>query len=134
MSVFVLDTNIISFYLKGNEAVADNITSALMKGDDILVAPIAYYEIKRGLMVINSQKRLKEFINLCELFGIGQFDNSILDTAAEIYTEQRQMGCIMEDADIFIAAFCKTRNFILVTNNTKHFKNISGLTLLDWTI
>jgi len=134
MNVFVLDTNIISFYLKGNETVTDNISNALINGDSILVAPIAYYEIKRGLMAVNAQTRLREFDNFCKLFGVGQFDNSDLDMAAGIYAEQRKTGHTMEDADIFIAAFCKSRMFILVTNNTKHFVHIRNLTLLDWSM
>lgn len=134
MTIYVLDTNIISFYLKGNEPVANNIIRALENGDNILVAPIAYYEIKRGLMAVNSQKRLKEFDNFCKLFGVGQLDNSVLDVAAGIYSEQRKMGYTMEDADIFIAAFCKNQTFALVTNNTKHFAHISGLRLFDWTM
>lgn len=107
MTIYVLDTNIVSFYLKGNETVENNIISALANGDNILVAPIAYYEIKRGLLAIGSQKRLSEFENFCQLFGIGQLDNSVLDTAAKIYAEQRRLGYMIEDADIFIAAFCK---------------------------
>ena len=133
MSVYVLDTNIISFYLKGNEVVANNIIHALANGDNILVAPIAYYEIKRGLIAVGSLKRLKVFDNFCELFGIGQLSNSILDVAAGIYAEQRQIGRMMEDADIFIAAFCKHKSFSLVTNNTKHFEHIQDLKLFDWT-
>jgi predicted nucleic acid-binding protein len=132
MTVFVLDTNIISFYLRNQGAISENIVNALLNGDDVLIAPIAYYEIKRGLMAINSQKRMNEFDNLCELLGVGQLDNNILNVAAEIYTEQRKKGLMMEDADIFIAAFCKYHNFTLITNNTKHFKNISNLMVLDW--
>jgi len=132
MNVFVLDTNIISYYLKGNETVANNVINALSNGDSILVAPIAYYEIKRGLMAVGSQKRLLEFEKFCKLFGVGQLDNSILDVAAGIYSEQRRMGRIMEDADIFIAAFCKCWSFPLVTGNTKHFASIPELTLFDW--
>ncbi|MDR3187589.1 MAG: type II toxin-antitoxin system VapC family toxin [Prevotellaceae bacterium] len=131
---FVLDTNIISFYLKGHELVANNIASALIKGHNILIAPIAYYEIKRGLMAVNSQQRLKEFNSFCELFGVGQFNNSILDAAAEIYVEQRKKGHTIDDADIFIAAYCRNQQHTLVTNNIKHFEHIAGLTLLDWTL
>jgi predicted nucleic acid-binding protein len=134
MKIYVLDTNIISFYLKGNVTIADTLETVLMRGDRILIAPIAYYEIKRGLVAVNSQKRLYDFHKICVLFGVGQFDNNILDTAAEIYVEQKKSGRTIEDADIFIAAFCKNINAILVTNNTKHFEYISNLTLCDWTI
>jgi predicted nucleic acid-binding protein len=50
-----------------------------------------------------------------------------------IYVEQRRMGRMLEDADIFIAAFCKSQSFSLVTNNTKHFEYIPNLALFDWT-
>jgi predicted nucleic acid-binding protein len=134
MTTYVLDTNIISFYLKGNETVGNNITSALLDEDAIVVAPIAYYEVKRGLMAVGARKQLKEFDDFCTLFGVGEFDNSVLDVAAAIYAGQRKAGHVMEDADIFIAAFCKNRNFTLVTNNTKHFEHIPELKLVDWTL
>lgn len=133
MTTYVLDTNIVSFYLKGNETVEKNIIRALTNRNNILIAPIAYYEIKRGLLAVNSQRRLKEFDNFCQLFRVGQLDNSVLDTAANIYVEQRRTGFVMEDADIFIAAFCKNQSYALVTNNTKHFIHISDLKLFDWT-
>ena len=132
-NVYVLDTNIISYYLRGNELVASNVFRALANGHNIIVAPIAYYEIKRGLMAIDANERLKEFDIFCEFFGVGRLDNSILDVAAGIYAELKKMQRRVEDADILIAAFCKCKEFSLVTNNTKHFAHIQGLTLLDWT-
>ena len=134
MSVFVLDTNTISFYLKEDRYVIDNIENALLSGDELLIAPIAYYEVRRGLLAINSEKRILKFKRLCQLFPVGQFDNHILDIAADIYVELRNTGRLMNDADIFIAAFCKQHGFALVTNNNKHFKNVSGLSLFDWTL
>jgi predicted nucleic acid-binding protein len=133
MSVYVLDTNIISFYLKGNEVVAKNLTRALANGNSVLVAPIAYYEIKRGLLAVGSQKRLKAFESFCKLFGVGLLDNNVLDVAADIYAEQKRIGRMMEDADILIAAFCKCWAYSLVTNNIKHFSSVSDLILFDWT-
>jgi predicted nucleic acid-binding protein len=134
MTTFALDTNIISYYLKGHEVVVDNITRALVKGHNIVVPPIAYYEIKRGLMAVNAQRRLMEFNSFCELLAVGQFNNSILDVAAEIYAEQRKMGYTIEDADIFIAAYCKSLKYVLVTHNIKHFEHVPGLVLEDWVI
>ena len=108
MTVYVLDTNIISFYLKGSEVVANNIIRALANGDSILVAPIAYYEIKRGLMAVGSLKRLKEFEKFCKLFGIGQLSNDILDVAANIYTEQRKKGRVIGGCRYFYRCFLQT--------------------------
>lgn len=132
MSVYVLDTNIISYYLKRNESVVRNMKQAIADGHDILVAPIAYYEIKRGLAVSGSVKRLNEFDHFCETFGVGRFDNDVLDVAVSIYVEQRRRGRLTDDADIFIAAFCKRNGFALVTHNTKHFECLPGLNIVDW--
>jgi predicted nucleic acid-binding protein len=101
-------------------------------GNEVLINPIAYYEVKRGLLAINSQSRLKRFYALCELLGIGQLDNSILDIASEIYIELRRKKKTIEDADIFMAAFCKSHDFTLVTNNTQYFENIPDLHFCDW--
>ncbi len=41
-------------------------------------------------------------------------------------------GLIIDDFDILIASIAIANNFILVTNNTDHFKRIEGLQIQDW--
>jgi predicted nucleic acid-binding protein len=122
----------LSYLLRGQEAVIRNVESAIADGYDIIIAPIAYYEVKRGLAAVGSQKRMSEFIELCGMLGVGQLDNSILDIAADIWVDQRRTGRAAEDADIFIAAYCINHGFTLVTHNTRHFTDISGLSFTDW--
>jgi predicted nucleic acid-binding protein len=133
MSVYVLDSNIVSFYLKEHKQVISRLEEAILAGDEVLIAPIAYYEVRRGLLRVGAENRMKKFVKLCQMFAVGQLDNSILDVAADIYVKQCAQGRPMEDADILIAAFCKRHGFALVTNNTKHFDPIPDLPLLDWT-
>jgi predicted nucleic acid-binding protein len=132
VSVFVLDSNILSFYIRQNPRVIQKLQDELAEGNEVLIGPIAYYEVKRGLISINSSKRLGEFYTLCRVLGVGQLDNTILDTAAEIYRDLRAQKRLIEDADILTAAFCLNHGFTLVTNNTSHFLAISGLRFCDW--
>jgi len=134
MSVYALDSNIISFYLKGNSTVFENIENAIKKNHTVVITPIAYYEVKRGLLMINATKQLKKLEILCDLLSVGKFDNNLLDDAISIYVQERKEKRNTEDADIFIAAFCLRNNCILVTDNTKHFKNINGLNLINWAV
>ena len=97
-----------------------------------MIAPIAYYEVRRGRLATDSERRMRKFEELCEMFMVGQLDNSILDIAATIYANLRAIGRIIDDADIFIASFCIRHGFTLVTNNVKHFTNIDGLIFEDW--
>ena len=132
MSVFVLDSNIVSFYIRQNQQVIQKTTNTLLDGDEVIIGPITYYEVKRGLLAIKAKKRLREFAALCKTLGVGKLDNSILDHAADIYSDLRDQKHSVEDADILTAAFCRSHGFTLVTNNVKHFINISGLRYCDW--
>ncbi|GHV18902.1 hypothetical protein AGMMS49959_02050 [Planctomycetales bacterium] len=134
MDVFVLDANIVSFYMNGNAIVGDNISRATACGASVIIAPIAYYEVKRGLIAANAPTKLRYFHRLCGLLPVGKLDNDILDAAAEIYADLRKRGLAIGDADILIAAFCRKHKFTLVTNNRKHFASIAGLPVRDWTL
>ena len=132
MSVYALDSNIISFYLRENAIVIENIEKAISDGHSIVIPPIVYYEIKRGLMLINATKQMKKFEILCELFPVGELGDYLLEDAINIYVKERKAGRNTEDADIFIATFCIHNNYILVTDNIKHFCNITDLHSINW--
>jgi len=102
MSVYALDSNIISFYLKGNSAVIKNIEKAINEEHSIVITPI------------------------------GEMGNYILEEAIKVYVQERKAKRNTEDADILIAAFCLQNNSILVTDNVKHFQGIVGLHLVIW--
>ncbi|MEI8372578.1 MAG: PIN domain-containing protein [Planctomycetota bacterium] len=52
--------------------------------------------------------------------------------AAEIYANLHRRGTLIGDADILIAATAQNHSLVLVTNNTKHFTNVTGLQILSW--
>jgi len=132
VSVYALDSNTITFYLKGNIAVIDGIEKAINDGNSIVIPPIVYYEVKRGLKFINATKKIKEFEALCEMFPVGELGDYLLEKSIDIYIQERKAGRNIEDADIFIAVFCIHNDYILVSDNINHFKNITGLHVINW--
>ncbi|MBI4847856.1 MAG: PIN domain-containing protein [Nitrospirae bacterium] len=82
MRKYLLDTNIISFYLKGDmrlkEKVSDNI-------DSLAVSIISYYEIVSGLQSINANKRIKEFEKFCNLIEIVNLNKESVLSSCKIY-------------------------------------------------
>lgn len=72
MSVYALDS-IISFYLKGKTAVIGNIEKAINEDNSIVITPIAYYEVNRGLLLINAVKQLTKLETVCESLLAVQF-------------------------------------------------------------
>ena len=85
MSVFALDSNIISFYLKGNTSVIENIEKAINEDHSIVIPPIVYYEVKRGLMLVDTTKQMKKLEALCSLFPVGELGDYLLEKAITIY-------------------------------------------------
>jgi len=132
VSVYALDSNIISFYLRGNVAIIENIEKAISENHNIVIPPIVYYEVKRGLLLIDATKQIKKLENLCELFPVGKLGDYLLEEAIKIYVQERKAKRNIEDSDIFIAAFCLHNNYILVTDNIKHFQNITNLQSVNW--
>jgi len=132
MKTYALDSNMISFFLKGNTAVIERIATVINENHSIVIPPIVYYEVKRGLLMINATKKLSNFEDFCKSFPVGEFGNYIMEEAVEIYVKERKEKRNTEDADIFIAVFCMHNDYILVTDNTKHFQNIKNLRLENW--
>ena len=131
-AVYVLDSNTISYFLKKNGGIDKAIAIALTNGDLIEIAPVAYYEVKRGLISVGALNRIRIFEDLCNRFRVGAIDKQVLSAASVIYADLRTRGLLIEDADILIAAYCVANQFTLVTHNLKHFINIKGLSVEDW--
>jgi predicted nucleic acid-binding protein len=132
VSTYALDSNIISFYLKGNTTVIANIEKAIIDDHAIVIPPIVHYEVKRGLLLIGADKQLRKLETLCSLFPVGELGDYLLEESIKIYVQERKAKRNTEDADIFIAAFCIHNNYTLVTDNIKHFQNITGLNSINW--
>jgi len=131
-SRFTLDTNILSYYIRGNEDISSRLKTELSKGNKLVMNPIAYYEINRGLLAINSQKKLQKFKGFCRKFGVLELSLDVLDIAANKYADLKKRGKLVEDADLFIAAICLANDLVLITNNEKHFRHIDGLKINNW--
>ena len=131
--IYALDSNIITYLLKSNTTVYSRLNKAVDEGGRCIIPPIAYYEVKRGLLACNATKKASDFELLCFDFGVGDMNLKTWDESARLYALQREKGRTIEDADLFIAAFCIANDCTLVTNNTRHFQGINDLKLVNWT-
>ena len=132
MKTFALDTNIVSNLLKNSELAYSMVEEETDRGNIFIIPPIVYYEVKRGLLAVNAVNQQKLFDTLCRKLPIGSMALAEWDTASKIYADLRVQGTPIEDADIFIAAFCIAGNYTLITGNIKHFNRVVGLKLLSW--
>jgi predicted nucleic acid-binding protein len=90
------------------------------------------YEVKRWLLANDMKKKLAKFNDLCYELAEFEFDKAVWQKSIQIYVELSRRGELIDDADIFIAAFCIVNAITLVTNNTNHFKRVSDLKFVNW--
>ena len=131
MTKYALDTNIISYYLKGNVKLINRINNEVKSGN-IIIPPIVYFEIKKWLLKNQSKTKLAAFEVLLEKYGIDTISKETLDTSLSIYLNLQSKRLTVDDADILIAGYCIQNGYILITNNTKHFENIDDLKIENW--
>jgi tRNA(fMet)-specific endonuclease VapC len=134
MNGYLLDTNIVTAYLKRHPSVRQRIRAAERAGRPVRLNAVSYYETKRGLLAIGAVRQLAAFERLWRVLGIVMIDQAVLDKAAELYAELRASGQLIEDADLLIAAIALVHDMTLVTNNTAHFTRITSLQIEDWLI
>ena len=132
MTGYLLDTNIVTAYLKRHPGVRQRIRDAELAGHPVRLNAVSYYETKRGLLAIGAQRQLAAFERLWRMLGIVMIDHAVLDKAAELYAALRASGQLIEDADLLIAAMALVHDMTLVTHNTAHFARIPGLQVEDW--
>jgi predicted nucleic acid-binding protein len=60
------------------------------------------------------------------------FDDAAGRRFGVLRAELEARGKPLDDLDLQIASIAIENNFPLVTNNTKHFKRVDGLQLLNW--
>lgn len=132
MKPALVDTDVLSEFLRGTEIVVDNAKKYLENYDSINFSIITYYEIVNGLLYKDARKQLKRFSDFAELNKILPLTLSATRQAAEIYANLRKKGQPIGHTDCLIAGIALTNNLQLVTNNIDHFKRIKGLEIVNW--
>jgi tRNA(fMet)-specific endonuclease VapC len=127
---YLLDTNIITAFLKGDVRVSKKLRN--LEFQEIFISAISYYEIKRGLLAIRATRQLMEFDRFLTKVTILSLDVlEIFDRASEIYAELREQGRPIQDADILIAATAIDRGLTVVSNDSDLLR-VRGLTIENW--
>jgi len=130
--VIFLDSDILSYYFSGNQQIRDKILETIKNQEKIAVAAINIYELLKGFRWRKNEKKERLFKKFLEKVFVFSLDDNAIDLAADIYADLRENGKTIGDADILIAAIVMNNNGKLVSNNTKHYKDIKGLKLVNW--
>ena len=132
MNRALIDTDILSYYFKGDSDVVNNFSKYLDQYDLIEISLVTYYEITSGLLAKNALKQLAVFEDFVSENIVLPLTEKSVKISAEIYSTLRQSGNSLDDIDLLIAGVAIDNEMTLVTNNENHFGRIPGLTIENW--
>lgn len=132
MKETLIDTDILSLFLRGNKNVVSRFEEYLKYYSTINISILSYYEILSGLKYKDANRQLESFLELSKVISIIPVTLESSDISADIYGKLRKDGNIIDDVDILIAGICLENGFVLSTNNTDHFSRIETLEITNW--
>jgi predicted nucleic acid-binding protein len=134
---FLLDTNVISEWVKPQPD--RNVVSWLAKADEdrVFVSVISFAEIRRGIELMQAGRRRERLTQwLAEELPV-RFEDRILaidpgvaDTWGVLMARREKVGRVLSSMDGFVAATAEVHSLTLVTRNIKDFEHV-GISLVD---
>ena len=134
MKKVLLDTNILSYFLKGNVELAIRFQQYSRYHPRLTFSLLTYYEIKSGLLYRDARKLMAQFEQLATESEILPLSIQTMDIASVVYRDLRTRGLLIAPMDLLIAASALEYNCVMVTANIRHFENIPDLVIENWSI
>ena len=130
---YLLDTNIISYFIKGIHPVLTWRMDKAFQEQTIVTSVICRAELRysQNLMAHDDKRRKAIDLLLHELPAL-LWTVAAADHCSEIQAHLKRQGTPISELDTQIAAHVMAENLILVTHNTRHFEKVPGFKLEDW--
>jgi len=129
--MYVLDTNSVVFFFKGEGRVAERLLA--QKPAEVALPAIVLYELEVGVARSKSPARRRQQLNtLLDATRVIPFGPVEARAAAGIRAQLEPSGQGIGPLDTLIAATALAARGTLVTHNTREFRRVRGLSVVDW--
>ena len=133
MKRYLLDTNIVSYFIKGIHPGLHGRMRLALQAQDIAISAITRAELRYGQNLMAAKRRVRIDLLMQDL-PVMPWNTAAADIYGEIGALLRRQGTPIGEMDTQIAAHALAEDFILVTHNTRHFEKVLGLKLEDWMV
>lgn len=130
MASFLLDTDTVSYVLRGQGPAAKRLTTH--PPSEICISALTLAELRFGAERRRSRKLhgvIDTFIRSVEVLP---FDPGAAATFGRVQAALEAKGAPIGTLDTLIASHALALNLTLVTNDLKHFSRVRGLKLANW--
>jgi tRNA(fMet)-specific endonuclease VapC len=130
MTGFMLDTDISSYIIKRRPS---SLVEKFEKHGEMLnVSVITAAELRFGAEKAARPRLTKLVEAYLDRLAILDWTNDVTPHYARIRSDLERFGKPIGNMDLLIASHAVSQGMVLVTNNLKHFSNVSGLKVEVW--
>lgn len=123
---FLLDTDWVIHYLRGNSEVVERLDSK--RNDGIALSMVSLAELYEGVFSSSDPKGSEgDLIQFLRGVEIIELDDAVCRVFGRERGRLRQLKKGIGDFDLLIAATVLRHDLTLLSNNRKHFEQIEGL-------
>jgi tRNA(fMet)-specific endonuclease VapC len=127
---FMLDTDTVSFVLRGQGQAGDQLTAHAPS--EVCLSSISLSELRFGADKRRSRRLHRLIDTFIATIDVVPFDAVAATIFGRVCAGLESKGTPIGTLDTLIAAHAMSLNLTLVTNNTKHFKQVRGLKTQNW--
>ena len=133
MNPYMIDTNIVSYFIKGTNLPLYRRMKQVLQNQDAVISAVTRAELRYGqaLMAANDKRRERIDLFLDDVPAL-PWTAAAADFYGQLKAQLRQQGTPIGEMDTQIAAHALAENLLFVTHNTRHFEKVVGLRVEDW--
>ena len=129
--MFLLDTNTLIYFFKGQGKVAEHLF-AIPPGN-VAISSVSLYEIEVGIAkAAQPAKRRRQFDTFLAVVSVLPFERSAARAAATVRVDLERRGLPIGPLDNLIAGVALAHQATLVTHNTREFSRLPNIAVMDW--
>jgi len=132
MPLYMLDTDTVSYLVRGRTPALDaHVQTVLPK--HLCISAVTRGELLYGLKLKNGANRLARLIDQFLLrVRCLPWDEAAATQFATIASDLHKAGTSIGSMDAMIAGHAVAIGAVLVTNNSRHFARVAGLSVENW--
>jgi tRNA(fMet)-specific endonuclease VapC len=126
----MLDADTVSYAIRGAGQVAARLLQH--RPSELCISSITLAELKFGAEAKRSQKLRRAIRSFVAEVAVAPFDGAAADRFALVAAALARRGEPIGAFDTLVAAHALSLGLAVVTNNTRHFSRVPGLTAENW--
>jgi tRNA(fMet)-specific endonuclease VapC len=132
--MYLLDTNIVSYWMRGQPMLLERIQSHSPK--DLSIAAITLAEIYYGIekSPVKKKERRTKIEHIRSILEIYPFDEAAAAKYGIIRAQLEKKGLVISERDLQIASIALANRLCVVTHNVREFNRVEKLKVEDWAV